>query len=95
MENPFNDLKNQLSRIEGLLIQALENKQEQKVPYESKWMNVSEAAEYLQIAKPTLYALTCRREIPLYKRGKKIYFKKDELNEWLEKGKKKTYGNTN
>ncbi|NJN27628.1 MAG: helix-turn-helix domain-containing protein [Cyclobacteriaceae bacterium] len=93
MENPFIDLKDQLNRIEELLIKTLEK----PIPNQednNAWMNIEEAAEYLQIAKPTLYALTSRREIPIYKKTKRIYFKKSELKEWLEKGKKKIKGHS-
>jgi hypothetical protein len=34
--------------------------------------------------------MTSRREIPFYKKGKRVYFRKTELLEWIELGKRKT-----
>ncbi len=47
-------------------------------------LSLAEAAEYLQTSKAQLYKLTSERTIPFYKpNGKKIYFKRDELDEWV------------
>jgi len=47
-------------------------------------LSLQEAAEYLQTSKAQLYKLTSERTIPFYKpNGKKIYFKRDELDEWI------------
>ena len=50
-------------------------------------LNADQAAEFLHIAKQTLYSMTSRRKIPFYKNGKKILFRKGELKEWLNSGK--------
>ena len=35
-----------------------------------------------------LYVLTCKNKIPYYKpNGKNIYFKKSELNDWLQRNR--------
>lgn len=52
--------------------------------------SIEEAADFINLARTTIYALTSKNEIPFYKRGKKLYFKKKDLIEWLEKGKRKT-----
>jgi len=46
-------------------------------------LNISQASQYLSLAKQTLYSFTSKNEIPFIKRGKKLYFKKSELNKWL------------
>jgi len=56
----------------------------------SEFMDVSEAAKYLKIAKQTIYSFTSTSQIPYIKRGKRILFRKAELDEWLLKGKRKT-----
>ena len=39
----------------------------------------------------SIYFLTSTRKIPHYKpNGRKIFFKKDEINHWISKGKIKT-----
>ncbi len=42
------------------------------------------------LAKSTIYCLCSSREIPHSKRGKLLYFSRNELNEWLKSGKRKT-----
>lgn len=50
------------------------------------------AVEVTGLQKPTIYALVRRREIPFFKRGKKLYFKREELEAWIEEGRKATAG---
>lgn len=55
------------------------------------FIGLDEAAEYLGLKKSYLYLLTHRRQIPFYKpNGKKVYFNKTELNEWILKSKIRT-----
>lgn len=53
-------------------------------------MNVSEVAKYLNTNIPSIYGLTSRAEIPHYKIAKKLYFKKVEIDEWINSKKIKT-----
>ena len=53
-------------------------------------LDIKTASEYIKLAKSTIYGLTSKKEIPHYKKGKKIYFKKEELKKWLESGKRKS-----
>lgn len=50
-------------------------------------LNTDQAAAYLHIAKQTLYTLTSKRKIPFYKNGKKILFRRGDLDDWLNRGK--------
>jgi excisionase family DNA binding protein len=52
--------------------------------------SIKEACAFLNLAQQTLYGFTSKREIPFIKRGKKLYFRKSELNSWLLEGKKKS-----
>ena len=56
----------------------------------SEIMSLKQASEFLDLAPQTLYGHTSRRTIPHYKKGKKIYFKREELLEWLTQSKRKT-----
>ena len=48
-------------------------------------LTIDEAARYLEMSKSYLYIMTCKKQIPYYKpNGKRLYFKKTELNEWLQ-----------
>lgn len=48
------------------------------------------AVQFLGLAKSTLYQKTSSREIPHFKRGRKLYFKRSELIKFIEKGKQTT-----
>jgi excisionase family DNA binding protein len=54
-----------------------------------EFLTIKEAAEYLKIVVPTIYGLVSRSSIPFMKRGKRLYFSKDELNKWIKTGKKR------
>lgn len=57
-------------------------------PREKTLIGMDEACEILQKAKPTIYALVRKGDIPSYKRGKKLYFYREELIQWIESGRK-------
>lgn len=51
-------------------------------------LSVEDATEYLQLSKSCLFKMTSKREIPFYKPGgKKIYFKRSELDNWITSAK--------
>ena len=51
-------------------------------------LTADEAASYLGISKSYLYKLTMRRSIPFYKpEGKLVYFKRQELDSWLQRNR--------
>ena len=53
-------------------------------------LDVKQAAEFLRLKITTLYEKTSEKTIPHFKKGKKLYFKRDELQEWVLEGKVKT-----
>ena len=53
-------------------------------------LTVKEAAEFLSLSVPTIYALIAKGEIPVLKRSKRCYFLKEDLVKYLKEGKKKT-----
>ncbi len=48
------------------------------------------AIELTGLAKPTIYGLVSERKIPHSKQGKRLYFSRQELLEWIKDGKRKT-----
>ena len=51
-------------------------------------LSLKEVAEYCDLSSDYLYQLTSKNLIPYYKpRGKKMYFKRTEIDEWLLKNK--------
>jgi excisionase family DNA binding protein len=88
-ELTFNDLPATVQTILHRL-QTIENlvrdfKQPQK---EDELFAIEQAAEYLNLKKATLYGLVCHRKIPYLKPGKKLYFKKSDLTNWILTNKK-------
>jgi len=89
MENPFQTIENKLNQLTGMVAE-LARKLDGNQPADHTPLDVSKAAQYLDIAKPTLYALTSKRLIPHKKRGKKLYFLKADLDAWLQQHHQKT-----
>lgn len=92
MENPFEILSDKLDRIEIMLSELKRNISQASgdSPLPIEILNTDQAAKFPSIAKPTLYGYTSHSKIPCYKTGKRIYFKKSELLEWISKNKVKT-----
>ena len=53
-------------------------------------LTIKQAGEMLCLSVPTLYGLVQHKEIPVSKRGKRLYFSKQELTDWVKAGRKKT-----
>lgn len=54
---------------------------------EDELMTVEEASGFLNLAVTTIYEKTSKKLIPFFKRDKKLYFKKSELENWILEGK--------
>jgi excisionase family DNA binding protein len=78
-------LFDKLENIERLLL----SKGEQQ-PETDKLLNIQEAGQLINLTVPTIYGLVSRSEIPVCKKGKRLYFSKQELTEWIRAGRKKT-----
>ena len=71
------ELDERLSRIENMLLS------------QKTVLNFEEASVYTGLSKSHLYKLTSTGGIPCYKpTGKKLYFDKEELDEWMLRNKK-------
>lgn len=54
-------------------------------------LNFGEACDYLELSHSHLYKLTSTGNVPHYKpNGKKIYFKRSELDDWLLRNRNTT-----
>jgi len=51
-----------------------------------KFFNINEAASFLRLATQTIYGFTSKNQIPFLKKGKRLYFKKSDLETWLTTG---------
>jgi excisionase family DNA binding protein len=82
------ELDTRLDRMEKMLeevLSRLDGKGDQV-------MTVEQAAKFLSLAQQTIYEKVSKREIPFIKRdgGKRVYFLKSSLIEWLKEGVRKT-----
>ena len=49
---------------------------------------ISDVAHMTGLSNRTIYKLTCRKKIPHYKpNGKRLYFVKAEIEEWMKQGR--------
>lgn len=82
-------LTREVSELKRLLIEKQEtNPTEQP----EEWLDLNELIQYdpEKRTKPTWYGKISRNEVPHYKRGKKVYFLKSEIDVWLKQGKCKS-----
>ena len=65
-----------LERIESLL--------EEQVLLKKEVLDFNDACQYLKLSSSHMYKLTSSQSIPHFRpNGKKLYFKRSELNDWL------------
>jgi len=57
---------------------------------QDKLLNVDEACDLLHLEKPTVYSKVSRGELPHMKKGKRLYFSKESLLEYIHSGRVKT-----
>ena len=55
-----------------------------------KLLTIQEAAQLLKLSVPTIYSKVSKRELPVMKRGKRLYFSSTELMEYIKQGRKKS-----
>ncbi|TYC18037.1 helix-turn-helix domain-containing protein [Bizionia gelidisalsuginis] len=75
--------------VEKLTIKIVNESQNQKSDSE-ELLGMNEASQLIKLTKPTLYGLVHRKKIPFCKKGKKLYFYKSELLEWINSGRAST-----
>ena len=81
-------LTKEVSELKRLLIE----KQEQP-PHEQpeQLLTIQEAATLLHLTVPTLYSKHSKNELPgVCKRGKRLYFSRTSLIDWIKQGVKKS-----
>lgn len=95
MNNPFETIDARLSNIETLLLDIKHTPKDTGNHHEAdELLTVQDTAKFLSLSVPTIYGLTQSAEIPVCKRGKRLYFSKQELTNWIKAGRKKTLAET-
>ena len=91
MNNPFEAIEARLSSIENLILD-LKHKPQRVEPTEQveQFLTIQEAAEFLSLTVPTMYSKVSKSELPVMKRGKRLYFSRTELLNYIKDGRKKS-----
>ena len=79
------NLTREVSALRQLLISK-----EQHTEQQEQFLTIQQAAEFLCLTVPTIYSKVSRRKLPFMKQGKRLYFSKSELSDYLRRGKKET-----
>lgn len=93
MENPFATIENRLGNIENILHEQIKAPKEVILSEpKDELLTIQEAAKFLNLSKFTIYSKVHKREIPFSKmnNGKRLYFSKMELMDYIKGGKVKT-----
>jgi excisionase family DNA binding protein len=83
-------LQEQLNNIEQLILRGAA-----LPPETDELLTISQAAKFLNLSIPTIYCKVSRKEIPVNKQGKRLYFYKSELANWINTGRKKNIAENN
>ena len=81
------EIENLVERITNNLKKSYES---QNRIQENEFLTIDEAAKLVKLSKPTLYGLVHKKSIPYSKKGKRLYFQKSELLDWIKSGKTET-----
>lgn len=71
---------------------CLKNSKQEHPPVElpENPIPIQEAAQFLGLTVPTMYSKVSKGEVPVTKRGKRLYFFRSELLKYLKEGHKKS-----
>ncbi len=78
--NPFTTINEKLEAINRQL-------ETQPTGPVNDWLNIDQAAAYLHVSKSWVYKRTMNGQIPFYKIGKKLAFRRSELNDFISMGR--------
>ncbi|MBK9728993.1 MAG: helix-turn-helix domain-containing protein [Saprospiraceae bacterium] len=93
-EITFNELPKVVSEIYeklNTIEQLLLHKPSHSIKEADTILNIKQAAEMLNLTVPTIYGLVHESKIPVSKKGRRLYFSKQELMAWIKSGRRKTH----
>ena len=83
---------------ENLILEKLTeiaNKLDEQNMLQKTVLNFNEACKFLDVSPSHLYKLTSARQVPHFcPQGKKLYFKREELSQWLLRNRQSTKAET-
>lgn len=86
MENVIMIQEKDLEKFTTKMYELLKKNEEQKNGNEDDIIDVKTAAKILGLSTATVYGKTHRKELPFFKRGKKLRFSRMDLIAWLKAG---------
>ena len=81
-----NEILDKIIEIKHMLLK----KSNEHQPENDQLLTISQAGELINLSVPTIYGYVSRNEIPFSKKGKRLYFSKQELIAWIKEGRRKT-----
>ncbi len=75
--NPFSVINEKLAEIQRRM-----NVQEKPA---EEWLDINGACDLMKLSKSAIYKRTMEQSIPFYKTGKKLLFKRSELEDYVTK----------
>lgn len=85
--NPFEEITQRLDAL-AVDVRALKSRTNDKPTDEIGGLDM--AVEITRLARRTIYKLTHRREIPHRRVGGRLYFRRAELEQWIDAGRRRT-----
>ena len=79
MENPFEVILEKLNAIES----AIEKLNATSNNSDDNFMDIKQVASFIGVSKVTVYGMTHKQTIPHFKVGKRLYFKKSDIINWI------------
>ena len=73
-----------------LLNQSATTPEPMPYPAENKFLTVTEVSQMLNLSTGAIYNMTSTRQIPFFKKGRRVYFDKKEIDEWIRQDRRKT-----
>ena len=83
-----------VSQIKAIIRDVLQESPSYLMSEKSETLTIEEVSELTGYKKATIYKLTHERKIPFHKPahgGRRIFFKRAEINQWLESNHFETY----
>lgn len=88
MSNPFEEITARLDAL-AVDVRALKSRTMNDKPTDEIG-GLGLAVEITGLARRTIYKLTHRREIPHRRVGGRLYFRRSELEQWIDAGRRRT-----
>jgi excisionase family DNA binding protein len=86
----LNELETLIQNSVERALKARSSNQVETSNQQEQLLTIQQASDFLCLSVPTLYTKVSHKELPCMKRGKRLYFSRTELMEYIKQGKKKT-----